>query len=233
MLNYTPLILTIILAYIPSFAWLGFVLSQDVHSEKSTDIAKTFILGNFIAVPVILFTIWGKELLDIFMLDLPNIISNFIFAAFIEEVLKGAFIYWFAISTSRWDEPVDTFIYAATLALGFAGIENFAYVMRVPEYDFNTMQQLLTLRALSSVIIHIISSFLVTYGLVFYVKYKQRLNGIWLILGGIVFHGLWNIAVDLSSATSSLVILAFYLLICIPLFVGMIFTVKHLRLESK
>lgn len=232
MLNYTPLILTIILAYIPSFAWLGFVLSQDVHSEKSTDIAKTFILGNFIAVPVILFTIWGKELLDIFMLDLPNIISNFIFAAFIEEVLKGAFIYWFAISTSRWDEPVDTFIYAATLALGFAGIENFAYVMRVSEYDFNTMQQLLTLRALSSVIIHIISSFLVTYGLVFYVKYKQRLNGIWLILGGIVFHGLWNIAVDLSSATSSLVILAFYLLICIPLFVGMIFTVKHLRLQS-
>lgn len=232
MLNYTPLILTIILAYIPSFAWLGFVLSQDVHSEKATDIAKTFILGNFIAVPVILFTIWGKELLDIFMLDLPNIVSNFIFAAFIEEVLKGAFIYWFAISTSRWDEPVDTFIYAATLALGFAGIENFAYVMRVPEYDFNTMQQLLTLRALSSVIIHIISSFLVTYGLVFYVKYKQRLNGIWLILGGIVFHGLWNIAVDLSSKTSSLVILAFYLLICIPLFVGMIFTVKHLRLQS-
>lgn len=232
MFNYTPLILTIILAYIPSFAWLGFVLSQDVHSEKSTDIAKTFILGNFIAVPVILFIIWGKELLDIFMLDLPNIVSNFIFAAFIEEVLKGAFIYWFAISTSRWDEPVDTFIYAATLSLGFAGIENFAYVMRVPEYDFNTMQQLLTLRALSSVIIHIISSFLVTYGLVFYVKYKQRLNGIWLILGGIVFHGLWNIAVDLSSATSSLVILAFYLLICIPLFVGMIFTVKHLRLQS-
>lgn len=232
MLNYTPLILTIILAYIPSFAWLGFVLSQDVHSEKSTDIAKTFILGNFIAVPVILFAIWGKELLDIFMLDLPNIVSNFIFAAFIEEVLKGAFIYWFAISTSRWDEPVDTFIYAATLALGFAGIENFAYVISGSGYDFNTIQQLLILRALSSVIIHIISSFLVTYGLVFYARYKQRLNGILLILGGIVFHGLWNIAVDLSSATSSLVILAFYLLICIPLFVGMILTVKHLRLQS-
>jgi RsiW-degrading membrane proteinase PrsW (M82 family) len=232
MLNYTPLILTIILAYIPSFAWLGFVLSQDVHSEKATDIAKTFILGNFIAVPVILFAVWGQEILDIFMLDLPNIVSNFIFAAFIEEVLKGAFIYWFAISTSRWDEPVDTFIYAATLALGFAGIENFAYVISGSGYDFDTIQQLLILRALSSVIIHIISSFLVTYGLVFYVKYKQKLNGIWLILGGIIFHGLWNIAVDLSSATSNFVVLAFYLLICIPLFVGMIFTVKHLRLQS-
>jgi RsiW-degrading membrane proteinase PrsW (M82 family) len=232
MLNYTPLILTIILAYIPSFAWLTFVLSQDVHSEKATDIAKTFILGNFIAVPVILFAVWGQEILDIFMLDLPNMLKTFIFAAFIEEVLKGVFIYWFAISTSRWDEPIDTFIYASTLALGFAGIENFAYVISSSGYDFSSIQQLLILRALSSVIIHIISSFLVTYGLVFYVIYKQKLNGIMLVIGGIIFHGLWNIAIDLSNTTSSLIVLAFYLLICIPLFVGMIFTVKHLRLIS-
>ena len=57
MFDYTSLIITIILAYIPSFAWLGFVLSQDVHPEKSTDIAKAFILGSFLAVPIVIFAV--------------------------------------------------------------------------------------------------------------------------------------------------------------------------------
>jgi len=233
MINYTPLIITIILSYIPSFAWLVFVLSQDVHPEKATDIAKTFILGNFIAVPVLLFAVWGKEILNIYMIDIPYMLDSFIFAALSEEVLKGAFIYWFAVSTNRWNEPIDTFIYAATLALGFAGIENFAYVITSFGYNFEDMQQLLILRALSSVIIHIISSFILTYGLVLYFRYNSKLNGICLILAGIAFHGLWNIAVQLSSITNNLIILNFYFLICIPMFIAMIFTIKHLKLKSK
>lgn len=232
MVNYIPLLIILGMSYIPSFAWLGLVLSQDVHPEKATDIAKTFILGNFIAVPVVLFAVWGREILDLMLIQMPGIMSHFIFGALMEEVWKGAFVYWFAISTSKWDEPIDTFIYAATLALGFAGIENFAYVVSDMKAGFNSMQQLLILRSLTSVIIHLISSFLVTYGLVFYCKYNKKINGIWLILAGIVFHGLWNLAIAISGITSSLLIVAFYFIICIPLFIGMIFTIKHLRLQS-
>lgn len=233
MIDYIPIIITIILAYIPSFAWLGFVLSQDVHPEKATDIAKAFILGSFIAVPVVLFSIWGKEVLDLMLIEIPDIVNGFIFGAFAEEIIKGLFIYWFAVSTSRWNEPVDTFIYAATLALGFAGIENLAYVLTYYKDNFNAIQQLLILRAFTSVIIHIISSFIFTYGMVFYFKYNKKINGIWLILLGILFHGLWNLAIEISSFTSNLLILAFYFMICLPVFVGMILIVKHLRLRSK
>ena len=93
MIYYIPIIITIILAYIPSFAWLGLVLSQDIHPEKSTDIAKAFVLGSFIAVPVVLFSIWGKEFLDLMLIQIPTTMSNFIFGAFAEEVIKGLFIF--------------------------------------------------------------------------------------------------------------------------------------------
>ncbi|NBP57040.1 PrsW family intramembrane metalloprotease [bacterium] len=193
MFDYTSLIITIILAYIPSFAWLGFVLSQDVHPEKSTDIAKAFILGSFLAVPIVIFAVWGREILDILLITIPETLSKFIFGALAEEIIKGAFVYWFAISTSRWDEPIDTFIYAATLALGFAGIENLAYVLNDYEDNFDDIQQLLVLRSFTSLLIHMISSFLFTYGLTLYLKYHNKMNGIWLILAGIIFHGLWNL----------------------------------------
>lgn len=233
MIDYAPLIITIILAYIPSFAWLGFVLSQDVHPEKSTDIAKAFILGSFLAVPIVIFAVWGKEILDILLITIPETLSKFIFGALAEEIIKGAFVYWFAISTSRWDEPIDTFIYAATLALGFAGIENLAYVLNYYKDNFNDIQQLLVLRAFTSLLIHIISSFLFTYGLVLYFKYNNKMNGIWLALAGIIFHGLWNLVIELSNSTGGSIIVGFYFIICIPLFVGMVFTIKHLRLKSQ
>jgi RsiW-degrading membrane proteinase PrsW (M82 family) len=234
MINYTPLIVTIILSYIPSFAWLGFVLSQDVHPEKSTDIAKAFILGSFLAVPIVIFAVWGREVLDILLITIPDTLSKFIFGAVAEEIFKGAFVYWFAISTSRWDEPIDTFVYSATLALGFAGIENLAYVLNYYKDNFEAIQQLLVLRSFTSLLIHIISSFLFTYGLVLYFKYNNKINGIWLALAGIIFHGLWNFVIEVSSSIGGgSLIIGFYFIICIPLFIGMIFTIKHLRLKSK
>lgn len=234
MINYIPLIITIVLAYIPSFAWLWFVLSQDVEPEKATDIAKTFVLGSFLAVPIVLFAIWGREILDILLIPTSDTVNKFIFGAVAEEVFKGLFVYCFAISTSRWDEPIDTFVYAATLALGFAGIENLAYVLNYYKDNFTAIQQLLILRAFTSIIIHIISSFLVTYGLVLYSKYNQKINGIWLALAGIAFHGLWNLVIEISTLHGGrIVIVAFYFIICIPLFIGMIFTIKHLKLKSR
>lgn len=233
LLLYLPLIITIILSYIPSLAWLGFVLTQDVHPEKSLDITKAFILGSFISVPVILFAIWGQDILNILLIEISPSLNSFIFGALAEEVIKGIFVYWFAISTKRWDEPIDTFIYSATLALGFAGIENLAFVFSYYQDSFIQMQELLVLRAFTSVIIHIISSFLFTYGIVFYTKCNNKLKGIILILFGIIFHGLWNLVIDISSALGSSILISFYFLICIPVFIGTIFVVKHLRIISK
>jgi RsiW-degrading membrane proteinase PrsW (M82 family) len=228
-----PIIFIIIISYIPSFAWLYFVLSQDIHPEKATDIAKAFILGSVVAVPVILFAVGGKEVLDIVSISLSPTVSSFVYGALIEEIMKGIFIYWFAISTSRWDEPIDTFIYAATIALGFAGIENLAFSLKFASNDFVQMQHLLVLRSFTALLVHIISSFLVTYGIVFWVKKKNMIKGFWLIGAGIAFHGLWNLAIEISRISGNGIIGGMYLLICLPVFFGMILTIKHLKITSK
>jgi RsiW-degrading membrane proteinase PrsW (M82 family) len=227
-----PIIIIIIASYIPSFAWLYFVLSQDIHPEKEIDIAKAFILGSAVAIPVILFGIWGREVLNIASISLSPTINSFVFGALIEEIMKGLFIYWFAISTSRLNEPIDTFIYAATLALGFAGIENLAFVWSYAT-NIDEMQNLLVLRTFTAVLVHIISSFLVTYGIVFLVKKNNIIKGLSLIGSGIMFHGLWNLAIEMSRISGNGIIAAIYFLICLPVFFGMILTIKHLKIISK
>lgn len=233
MVEFIPLIIIIVISYIPSFAWLGIVLSQDVHPEKSRDIAFAFVLGSFVAVPVVLFAFLGKELLGSMNIVLNPIMSSFIFAALSEELFKGLCIYCFAINTNKWDEPIDTFIYAGTLALGFAGIENFAFVLADSTESFESMRQLLILRSFSAVLIHVISSFFVTYGLFFLFKKQKIALGSMILCAGIGVHAIWNIAVSIAQSTGILWLLSFYLIICIPLFIGVIFTVKHLRIQSQ
>ena len=233
MIELIPFIIIIVISYIPSFAWLGIVLSQDVHPEKSRDIALAFVLGSFVAVPGVLFAIWGKEVLGAMNIILNPIMSSFIFAALSEELFKGICIYYFAINTNKWDEPIDTFIYAGTLALGFAGIENLAFVLADSMGSFESMRQLLILRSFSAVLIHIVSSFFVTYGLLFLFKKHKRVLGLMIFSAGIGVHAIWNIAVSIAQNTGILWLLSFYLIICVPLFIGVIFTVKHLRIQSQ
>ncbi len=228
-----PIIIIIIASYIPSFAWLYFVLSQDIHPEKEIDIAKAFILGSAVAIPVVLLGVWGKEILTLLSIPLSPTINSFVFGALIEEIMKGLFIYWFAINTSRWNEPIDTFIYAATIALGFAGIENLAFTLSFASDNFGDMQRLLILRSFTAVLVHIISSFLITYGIVFWVKKNNIIKGLSLIGAGIIFHGLWNLAIEISSISENGIIGGMYFLICLPVFFGMILTIKHLKIISK
>lgn len=227
------IIFIMIVSYIPSFAWLYFVVSQDMHPEKEVDIAKAFILGSAVAVPVILFSIWGKDILNILLIELSPPISSFVYGALIEEIMKGAFVYWFAISTSRWNEPIDTFIYAATVALGFAGIENLAFTLRFADNNLVSIQHLLILRTFTALLVHVISSFLVTYGIVFWVKKHNIWQALLLIGSGIAFHGLWNFAIELSLISGIGIVGAVYFLICLPVFFAMILTVKHLKIISK
>jgi hypothetical protein len=54
-----------------------------------------------------------------------------------------------------------------------------------------------------------------------------------LIGAGIFFHGLWNIAIETSRILGNGIIGGMYLLICLPVFFGMILTIKHLKIISK
>ena len=53
----------------------------------------------------------------------------FILGAFIEEFSKFIFVRWVLYPNKNFNEPFDGIVYAVSVSLGFAGLENILYVM--------------------------------------------------------------------------------------------------------
>ncbi|HEV8513979.1 MAG TPA: PrsW family glutamic-type intramembrane protease, partial [Cyclobacteriaceae bacterium] len=53
----------------------------------------------------------------------------FILVAFIEEFSKFIFVRWVLYPNKNFNEPFDGIVYAVSVSLGFAGLENILYVM--------------------------------------------------------------------------------------------------------
>lgn len=111
----------------------------------------------------------------------------------------------------HFDEPVDGLIYAATVALGFAAIENIEYISI---YGLDV----LAIRHFTSVPGHLAFAMLWGYGLTL-VKFKYPEQN-WVIviwpfyLAAAVFHGLYNFSVDIFPEGFNIII-AMILVVCL------------------
>jgi len=56
-------------------------------------------------------------------------IHAFLLVAFIEEFSKFIFVRWVLFPNKNFNEPFDGIVYAVSVSLGFAGLENILYVM--------------------------------------------------------------------------------------------------------
>jgi RsiW-degrading membrane proteinase PrsW (M82 family) len=157
-------------------------------------------------------------------MEIPLYWEGFLFGALSEEVIKGILLYFFAMTAQFWDEPIDTFIYAATLALGFAGIENMAFVTSQLDALGGgagfAVEGTIMLRSVTALVIHLISTFFFAYGLVLF-KYQLRGLGRYVVLflgiiASIGFHGGYNQALYLSSDWNISFLPWFYGIVIIP-----------------
>ncbi len=111
---------------LPSLLWLRFYLHKDCHPEPRAMIVKTFLLGILLA-PLAVAAQWlfgaSMNLLatSYAVGDSP---AFFLWAAFVEEIVKFLVVYYLVLHDPNFDEPVDGMIYLITAALGFAAIEN-------------------------------------------------------------------------------------------------------------
>ena len=124
------LVIPVILGLLPSFAWLGFYLLEDLqHPEPKRLIFYTFLAGAFITIFVLQAQVWIYNWLKIYGIDLYSGIS-FIFLAAVEEFFKF-FAAWLVVKGRKeLDEPIDAMIYMIVAALGFSAVENIASVFR-------------------------------------------------------------------------------------------------------
>jgi RsiW-degrading membrane proteinase PrsW (M82 family) len=56
-------------------------------------------------------------------------VHAFLLVAFIEEFSKFIFVRWVLYPNKNFNEPFDGIVYAVSVSLGFAGLENILYVM--------------------------------------------------------------------------------------------------------
>lgn len=128
-----PSILSILgTALAPVIFIFTFIYLRDKHQKEPLRLLiLTFVLGIIIAVPVVFAEIYLGKL---FQTDesgdlLIVLVRAFIVVALVEEGFKFLVLRIFAYPRKAFDEPYDGIMYAASVSLGFAAIENVLYAM--------------------------------------------------------------------------------------------------------
>ncbi len=111
-------------------------LGDKYEREPLRYLIITYILGIFIAAPVILLGIYLSDLLGVD--STSTSISELLIYAFLvvgisEEGMKYLILRYYNYPHKEFDEPYDGIMYGVAISLGFASIENVLYVFMSQE----------------------------------------------------------------------------------------------------
>jgi len=117
------------LALIPVAVFVVILLVADRHNrEPAKLLAKTFLFGLLISIPVLIIQIILNSISALTGL-FGIIFQSFIVAGLTEEYMKRFVVLKIAYNNPAFDEKLDGIIYCAFAALGFAAIENVLYLI--------------------------------------------------------------------------------------------------------
>ncbi len=202
--------LLVFLGTLPSLIWLGYWLRKDSHPEPKVLITKVLLLGIMLSplaiVMQLLFVQLAARLLSIASSTLSDGPGFYLWAAFVEEVVKYLAVYFVVLRSPEFDEPVDAMIYMLTAALGFAAMENILIINRVLGDGLSATVGLWSLRFAGATLLHALSSALLGYFIAlawFYFDHRKALFVIGLALAT-VFHWSFNLFISQMHQSVSL-----------------------------
>lgn len=110
---------------------LYFFFRDQYNREPRKHLLISFLLGMMSAV---LAGVLEQALYSFFPIDnkrniTDTLLSAFIFVGFVEEWMKYIMVRGYAFKKPEFDEPLDGIIYSVMVGMGFATLENIAYVM--------------------------------------------------------------------------------------------------------
>ncbi len=152
------------------------------------------------------------------------VLSTAVVAPVVEETMKGLGVLGiFLLRRRSFDGPVDGIVYAATVAAGFAFVENVLYLAQSPE----ALAAVFIGRAVMSPFAHAV--FTAMTGIMLGLASRQHQRGAWLwlfpvgLLLAIMLHALWNF----STLSGSYLFL--YFALQVPMFLALVGLVSWLR----
>lgn len=225
----------VLIAFLPSMLWLLFFWRQDRHPEPKRIVARIFIWGALVAIPIVV----AESLLGEFVAPILGVsmiwVFQFLGIALIEEVGKYGVVRFKAIPLKAFDEPQDAVIYMVTAALGFAAIENVFYALSVYEYGFTASIYAIGGRFLTANLLHVIASGVVGYGIAYarFTRFSHK-HLVILALGiATILHGLYNHFIIQAQVTQILSLPLVSLVILIGGGILIISAYRHMRLWPK
>src|SRR5574344_305904 len=217
-LNYGQNGFLMALAMAPSIILGIIIYKKDVVEKEPLPLLIKLLFYGVLSVGIALLFELKAE--DVFRLKndvLGIFIKSFIFTALSEEGVKWLFLYFSCWRDKNFDYTYDAIVYAAFIALGFATVENVAFVM-----NHNQNFMVAIERGLITVPAHAFFGILSGYYLGLAKKYEQRL---WVnksrkaLISSFVFplliHGLFDFTLYISTKANPVlpILLIIYLYI--------------------
>ena len=222
---------------LPSLLWLAYFLRKDKDKEPFGILFQLFIFGGISTLFALvleiayggLFSQFFKGYSDLkdcifgICLDLDTkrmLYENFYVGIYmllgisvIEELVKFIFARLKMRKDKYFDLPVDGMIYLIVVALGFAAVENTAFVSGMTNLD--SIINLLYLRAITATLLHVIASGIFGYffalSLVYYkLKYLMISLG---FFGAVLIHTIFNFLIIMESGFYLVIVLGVGLLL--------------------
>lgn len=194
-------LLLVLLGSLPSIIWLGYWLRKDVHPEPKALITKVLLVGIMLSPLAIVFQLLFAQLTG--STTGPGF---YLWAAFVEEVVKYLAVYFVVLRSPEFDEPVDAMIYMLTAAMGFAAMENILVINRVIGDGIGATLGIWSLRFAGATLLHALSSALLGYFIAlawFSFDHRKMLFVIGLALAT-VFHWTFNLFISQMQQSFSL-----------------------------
>ncbi|MCU6710039.1 glutamic-type intramembrane protease PrsW [Paenibacillus sp. J5C_2022] len=122
------LVSVIAAAIAPGISLLIYLYLRDrYNAEPIHMVLRMFLLGVLIVIPVMVI----QRGLQLWLGETP-FLSAFVHSAGVEEFLKWFVLYHFIYNHTEFDEHYDGILYAASISIGFATMENVLYAIITP-----------------------------------------------------------------------------------------------------
>jgi RsiW-degrading membrane proteinase PrsW (M82 family) len=196
------LLLTVAVA--PSAALLYYFYTRDKYEKEPRKmLLKAFLIGGGLVIPVL----FVEMVLNIFDTTEANLLAAgytaFVVAGLVEESFKFLFFFLCIWKNRHFNEMYDGIVYAVFISLGFATVENLAYVLAT---GFSTA----IVRSLTAVPAHALFAVSMGYylGIAKFARpqHKQKYIGLGLITP-VLLHGTY----DFILLSQKLYLLGFFI----------------------
>ena len=181
-------VVLVLSAVVPALLLMWYFWTRDAYPEPPRVVWTTFGLGVFsvvLVVPVEMLVVTALEgVADPWAAGLG---TAFLAAAIPEGVAKFCILFFYCLRHTEFDEPMDGLVYGAAASMGFAAVENLAYV-------YEGGLGVAAMRAVTAVPMHAMHGAIMGYFLALY-RFLPARRGIYLLNAlaiPVLLHGLYD-----------------------------------------